>query len=118
MRVIVHSRGKRDLRGAARQCGALQREGIRRGIEFGFELVKHRIEVLEVNLAVAVTQPAGITFRRRIEGRLKFQIVQIRIESALLIVVVDLALSEHDLTYSEIENARLALAAGLRLWQI
>src|SRR5690242_548805 len=102
MDIIAESRCHAELRSAAGQCAAFERECIRGRVEFRLETVYHRIEILELNPAVFVTQPSRITFCSRIEARLKGEIAQIRSDRALLIVVVNLTLTQHHVAYPEI----------------
>src|SRR5216684_3371057 len=107
MNVIIQRCHKADLRGAGRQCAPFYSERIRCCFEFGFEAVNHGIQILKMDLAVLVVQAAGIASGSWIELRLKLQVVEIRIERALAIVVVNLALSNLNVTYTEIEDTGL-----------
>src|SRR5207253_10381228 len=117
MGIIIEHRRQTELRSAACQRAALQSKGIRCGFEFGFEAVNHRIQILKMNLSIFVAQAAGIALGSRIETRLKFEIMEIRVESALVIVVVNLALPDLDVTDAEVEDACL-LAAALKGGQV
>src|SRR5262249_32367638 len=59
-----------------------------------------------MNLAVGVTQSAGIAVRYGIKAGLKLELMEVRIECALLVVVVHLALAKHDVADTQVENAR------------
>src|SRR6266849_6672571 len=74
--------------------------------------MNHWVEILEMNLSVGVSQSSGITFRSGIETRLELQVVKVGVQSALLVVVVHLALTQIDMADAKIEYARLAFAAA------
>ena len=80
--------------------------------------MNHRIPVLEVDLPAAVTQAAGITLRPWIKTGLELKVMKIRVERAFLVVIVDLALPDHHMTYFQVEDTRLALPAALCLREI
>ncbi len=70
-----------------------------------------------MDIPVFVTQSARIALRCRIESGLEFEIVQIRFERALVIVVVNFAATHLHMTDPEIEYVRLP-ARAFGLWQI
>ena len=118
MRIIVQRCRERELGCAALQHRAFERECVGCRFELCFEVVNHGIEILEMNLSVGVSQPSRITLRTRLEARLELQIVKVGVECAFLVVIVDLTLTEHHVTNTEIEDAGLALAAALARRQI
>ena len=60
--------------------------------------MNHWIEILEMDLSIGVTQSSGIALPAGIEARLKLQVMNIGFQRALLIVVVNFASAEHDVT--------------------
>src|SRR5438874_1639660 len=98
MNVIVESCGQAELRCAARQCASFKGEGVRIRLEFCLQTVDHRIQILEVDRAVLISQASGIPLWSGIKTRLKLELMEIRVERTLLIVVVNLAMAEHDVT--------------------
>src|ERR1700674_476112 len=74
--------------------------------------MNHWVEILKINLPAGVSQSSGITFRSGVEACLELQVVEIRVQSALLVVVVHLTLAQIDMADPKIEYARLACAAA------
>src|SRR5690348_14373797 len=106
------------MRVAAVQGCVGQLELLWRYIELRTQVVRNRIEVLQLEVTIAITERSGVPLLRRVESCTKVKVVQVRLHYALAIVVVDLTLIEKRMTDAKIEDARIALrllvAFGLR----
>ena len=66
-------------------------KGRRRGVELRFKVVGNGLERARGQMSVGVGQLSGVFLQKDIKCGLKFNVVQVRIELALPIVVVDLS---------------------------
>src|SRR5262249_10465976 len=117
MNVIIHRRIETEFRSATLEQAALESESVLCRFEFRFETVNQRIQVLEMDLSICVLESAGVLFWSGVKRRLEFEVVKIRIQRTLLIVVIDLTLPDVDVTDTQIEHAR-ALIRTLRFREI
>ena len=98
--------------GTAELCG--------RGAEFRIKSMRNWAEGTRDQMPIGVCQSSRVLLQQGIERFAKFEVVQIRCQRALPIVVVDLSPVEFSVPDSEIEDAGAAVvvAAVLKDWDI
>src|SRR5215469_11706855 len=112
---IVTERGlQNDSRRPARQHGAVKRELRGGGREAGIQVMRQRIVRAHLQVSVAIAQRARVFLLASVEDRFETQVVEVRIEHALMVVVVSLAMVEACMANTEIEDARMGPAVAAR----
>ena len=77
------------------------------------KIVPYTIRILQLEMAIAIGQRPGIAPRQQIEAGLKPQLMQVGTKITFLVVVVNLALFEQQMTNAKIKHSnRTGCAAG------
>src|SRR6185312_9706951 len=96
----------------------MQGEAHRSSVEFRVEVVLNGLEISHSQMPVAIANVSRISLLRRVKARLKPKIVEIGIENALAVVVINLSSIKYCVVHRQLEDAGVATAASLRLRQV
>src|SRR5579872_1042129 len=105
MNKIGERRVNNKVRVPAVESCILQMKDPRSYIELRAQIMRNGIEGLEAEVSVPVADAPRILRLRRIESRLKIQIVQVGIHHALLVVVIELAIIDKSVADAQIKDA-------------